>query len=236
MAYASIEETLTQGFSSGSTTHAVDMPNSVSSGELLLIVFSSYACGTITTPSGWTSLDTKGNHGAVFAKDADGTEGGTSVTVTVQVSKTASAIVHRISGWGGTLADDVDIAAVSAAQSAYPNARSLTAGWGAADNLFLSVAVAGDDDASFDSAPSGYSGLTSIVSGGGTNNGCSAGSAYIESASDTEDPTAFTLSASESWYAWTLVIEPGAAVGVSLVQLERRMPRGFCRGFCRGAA
>lgn len=95
-------------FSSDVTDHPVNMPATVTSGNLLLMPFTSDGSPTITTPSGWTLLYSQSNGtvvmGCAFARVATGSEGGTTVNVVTSAAENAAAQVYRISSWQGTLA------------------------------------------------------------------------------------------------------------------------------------
>jgi hypothetical protein len=213
--YPTVEDTLTQGFPNATTSHYVNMPATVNSGDLLVIWFACHRNRVLGTPSGWTVLqDAEDGSGlmraALYVRDANGTEGGTTVDVSTGAGEASAAIVYRISGWAGSLSTDVDSATpnTEVSDTTSVNPPSVTAGWGSADNLFIALGAAGDDDASFTGAPTNYTNLQSIVSGAGTDAGAEVGSAIREYTSSSDDPDAFTLSVSERYVATTLVVEP----------------------------
>ena len=112
MAFPTVESVTEEGFAGATTSHAVDMPATVTSGDLLLMIFASYSNSAITTPSGWTELaktESQFVSNAFYAKKAVGTEGGTEVDVVTAAGVAASAHVYRITAWGGTIATDIDI-------------------------------------------------------------------------------------------------------------------------------
>lgn len=229
MAFPTVEETLTQGFSSKTTSHSVDMPTTVNSGELLLVFICFNGLGGnvgTTTPTGWSQLAKSDDHydhiAVVYGKKSDGTEGGTSVNFQTGIETTAAAAVtRRISGWKGTLSTDVDITISSQGSGDSPNPTSVTADWGSDDNLFIAFAMGVDDDADFTAAPTNYSNLVDVISGGGINRGCETGIAEREYASASDNPGSFTLDDSESWIAGTIVIRPqqGTIIDATLGQL-----------------
>lgn len=218
MAYATVHETLTEAFGSASTAHAVDMPASVSTGNLLLLVFTSRT-GTHTTPSGWTSIanGAPGGSGSinfsVFGKDADGTEGGTTVDVVTSASAPGAAIVHHIYGWNGTLADDIDISLVLTSPStSAPDLGAVTAGWGGSeDNLYICAYGCADDDATYSAIPTNYGNQEEIVSGGGSNAGATTMTCRRELAADSDNPGAATISATQQSAGVAIVIRPGSS-------------------------
>lgn len=226
MAFPVVESTTSTGFSSTSTTHAVDYPSTVDSGDLLVMVFAANDGAVITTPSGYTELDqdedppTVAVRVGVFVKSAAGTEGGGSETVTIDASKTAAAQIIRVTGWSGTIATDIDISTAAIGSSSTPDPDSVSAGWGSADNLFITVVGAGDDDATVTSFPTNYGGGSGVISGGGGNNGCTVGSCYRSLASTTDDPGIFNLSEAEAWVSWTLVVAPTGAGGTNPMMMK----------------
>ena len=219
MTFPVVESVTESNYSGNVTSHLMDLPATVGAGNLLLMVFTNWSNTAQTTPSGWTALDKQTNGvyvgAGVYARDADGSESGTSVDVVTAAPVKGSGHIYRISGWGGTLADDVDISTVASGTGEVPNSASVTAGWGSDDNLFISIVGSGDDDVTMNSAASGgYGNLIDTACGGGANASGRSASARLEQASAADDPGNFTLASSEAWLAWTVVVEPaGAAAG-----------------------
>lgn len=89
-------------FSANQTTHTVNLPAGIASGDLLLLWFNKDGgTGTITTPSGWAiaiSTITATDQSILFSKTASGSEG-TTVSVTTSISESSTCIAYRISGW-----------------------------------------------------------------------------------------------------------------------------------------
>jgi len=201
-------------FSSATTAHLVNMPASVSAGDLLMILFANNTAATITNPSGWTqkwNFTPAGNNvtGACFVKVAAGTEGGTTVDVVTSSAKTAAAQVYRIDNWHGSLSDiEVGTLVESGGLGTTPNPPSLTASWGSKDNLWIAATQYGEDDVLVSAYPANYGTGTDTVSGAGSNAGCSVGSAQRDLTTATEDPGTFTLAAPEEWIANTIVVRP----------------------------
>jgi len=216
VAFPQVESVTT---SAGTTaTATVDMPESVDAGDLLLILLQDFG-SDITSPDGWTELY-NATHGtypngrcAVFVKKAAGTEGGGSVSITLGSYQYWAALTYRISAWSGTITD-VEATGTTGLDDS-PNPPSETATWGSADNLFLALAGAGDDDATFSAAPTNYSNLQQQAGGGGSNNSCEVAGAEREYASASDNPGTFTLSEIEAWHAITVVIKPAAAGGTT---------------------
>ena len=89
-------------FSANQTTHTVNLPSGIASGDLLLLWFSKDGTsGTITTPSGWSiaiSTITATDQSILFSRTASGSED-TTVSVTTSISESSTCIAYRISGW-----------------------------------------------------------------------------------------------------------------------------------------
>lgn len=144
------------------TSHPVPLPSPINAGDLLIILFAMAEFGfnwVINTPAGWTveasaSCGSADGEFRVFTRVADGSEGGSSVTITLSDGAVCSSQVYRITGWSGDLASGVDSASfVNAASSLAP--PTVTASWGVAENLFIAIAGQFDDNTIIDS-PADY--------------------------------------------------------------------------------
>lgn len=195
-----------------STTHNVNMPGTVNSGDLLLAFFTNDANSTVTTPSGWTQIATAVRTtqatGSVYAKKAAGTEGGTTVNFVTSASRAASANVYRVTGWSGDLGGVVAASVVPGGTTAGPNPPSLTTSWGSANNLWFAYA-AGSTWATT-SYPGSYTGGTTSTGGSGTT-GASTATAQRAVAAATEDPGAFTMTSAQNGVAFTVAVQPALA-------------------------
>src|SRR6185503_1787074 len=151
-----------QAFDSDTTSHAVTMPGTVHLGDLLILVFANDGSATVTTPGGWTALSSDANGSAarlsVYAKIADGTEGGTTVDFITSATEQASAIVIRIQGGSfypsiATLGVVVGTAATGTSVSPDPPSRTFP--WEAMNSLVLAIYGA-DDQAQATAFPASY--------------------------------------------------------------------------------
>lgn len=88
----------TTAFDIAATSHLVSMPSVVSAGDRLYVVFKATNATTPTTPAGWTLLDASISNSdtSVFYRNADGTEGGTTVNFVTGASQTAAAIAFNL--------------------------------------------------------------------------------------------------------------------------------------------
>lgn len=214
--FPSIKDRLTQEFSTAATAHAVTMPATVDSGDLLLTLFTndiSAAGTTTTTPSGWSVVGTAGNSGnqvraTVYAKVAAGTEDGTTVDFATSVAEEAASQVYRIpSGeWSGTLAG-VEASTASVASTNAPNPASLDPGaWGAENTLWIAYAGS-SSHTSVTTYPTNFNGGVHNISNTGTG-GASTSSAWLESATTSVDPGAFAMGNTTDSVAFTVAIRP----------------------------
>ncbi len=195
------------------TTHTLNMPASISSGDLIVMMFA--VDGDITTswPAGWVTLVDDSNAGgtqttlAVRYRIADGTEGAT-IDVDSSASEQSAHVSYRINAWHGTTPPEVDIAG---ANTANPDPPSVTASWGSDDNLWIAGTGYNDGRTVVTAYPTDYvsNQLNPAVGAGGTG----VGVATDEVATNTEDPATFTIDNGEVQTAFTIVVRPAAAVG-----------------------
>lgn len=120
-----VESSASTSYSANQTSHAVDLPSGVSSGDLLLLWFCmDSTTGTVTTPTGWNLEEgplLQTDRSILYSRIADGLEGAT-VTVATSTSESSTAIAVRISG-----ADNFITASGSAPSGIMANPTSVTA-------------------------------------------------------------------------------------------------------------
>lgn len=214
MAFPTVESLTEQAFASATTDHNVTMPATVNSGDLLLVVFMQFGGTTITTPSGWTRIAAPGSiGGAVYAKSAAGTEGGTNVNFQTNTNASAAAHLYRMTGWHGTVSGGVEVGTPAESGAGSPDPSSTTPSWGSADTLWIAYGCCLDDDVAFTGYPTGFTNGDYVVSGAGTNAGCEVGTARKEDTSASLDPDSFTLASTEAWISGTIAVRPGSAGG-----------------------
>ena len=209
--FPQVQSVTETSFAPAATSHLVLMPATVDPGDLLIMLVSFRDFPASATPGGWTPLFAATSGLAEFtayAKDAVGTEDGTTVDVTTGSNATGAAQVYRITNWEGTLANGVEVGTSAIASSSGPNSPSLTASWGVENNLWLAVASGSDDDVACSAQPSNYTICIDTMSLGGGNLSAQVYSASRENPVDAENPAAFLLASSEDWVANTIVIRP----------------------------
>lgn len=231
-AFPSIASVTTEVFSTAAASHNVDMPATVDAGDLLLVLFTSDGNTAVTDPDTtgpWTEklaqTSTTNVRGSVWIKVADGTEDGTQVDfATGATSEEAAAQVYRIPAgeWSGTTAG-VEANSNDAGSSNAPNPTSLNPGaWGTENTLWLAYA-GGSSYASVTSYPSTFQGGRHALSNTGTG-GASTSSAWLESATASVDPGAFSMGTTTNGVAFTIAIRP---VGASFTGSNRTVQTAF---------
>lgn len=210
MAFPSIAGTATTT-TAASTTHVLNLPTSIASGNLLLMFVyqnGSDAGFQFTWPAGWTELVDDGGlpKFGIAYRIADGGEGST-ISLTSVGSNEASSVCLRITGWHGTTPPEVST--INSETTTTPNPNSLTpSGWGAEDTLWL-AALSADFDSGSDAInafPASYTEAASSVA-------ASIGVisvAYREVNATSEDPGTFTLAVSQQAKTATLAVRPDA--------------------------
>jgi hypothetical protein len=221
MAYPTVQSITEDFITTRSTTHNITMPATVNAGDLLIIFIQVEFQNQIpATPSGWTVLDsdnlTGGASGkgssAIFAISAVGDEDSTEVNCSTAGSCVHAAQTYRITGWGGTVADDIDITAqTNATLATTHDIPSVTAGWGSDENLFICWLGCTDDDEDWSSGPTNYTNATGTITTLGTNLGSSCITARRELTAASDDPGNMTITASAYTRTALLVIKPAAS-------------------------
>jgi len=209
MAFPQVASVTPSQFSSAATSHSVAFPATVNAGDLLIILAASSNTGTQTpAASGFTLIGGNNNRCYLLAKVAAGTEGGSSVSLTMTNSATCAAQVIRITGWYGDLAGVENATANSVGSSAQANPPSVTASWGSDDNLWLAC-CGGVQDFTITGIPTDYTNDVLTDSGGGA---ATVVSTRRELASATNDPANFAgINPTTANRSYTIVIRPAGA-------------------------
>jgi hypothetical protein len=188
------------------TSHAVPLPNGVSPGDLLIVVFPYDGGGGVAWPAGWTEIldRANGSHAlAVAYRRADGSEGPT-VSVITQAEQ-AVGFTYRITGSHVTTAPEI-VSAVGS--STTPDPSGLTPSWGSANTLWLAAyGINGGPDKPGPSFPLTDNQLWARTGGSGASGGALA-SQVITAA--TLNPDAFVNTANLQWVAATIAVRPAS--------------------------
>jgi hypothetical protein len=189
------------------TAVTVAMPAAVNVGDILVAVMSVDGTVTVTwdnaTAGAWTQRATYAANSnqhllTIFTRTADGTEGGKVLNVGLSGSQQAVTRVMRVTGASGA----VEISTYARGNAVAADPPALTPSWGGA-SLYI-AALALDGTATIASGPTGYAGFMSRVSSA---SGQSTNATAWKLASGTEDPAAYTISATSNWVTATLALQ-----------------------------
>lgn len=204
---------------SATANHSVALPSDFASGDIVIIGFVNRSEDEPTFPAGWDFLADYGEGcasvigGLIKYRRIDGTES-SPITITTPTSVRAAYWAYRITGAHATTAPQAATQVISnCVASTAPDPGSLTASWGSDDNLFISATSYRD----------GGTGIT--VSAYSTNyadnqinaHGATPGTAVAVGVSSrnlagaTDNPGAFTITATAYWSANTVVVRPAPA-------------------------
>ena len=221
MAFPAVEATaLTAGASAAS--HAVPLPATVSSNSLLVVTGRVAVAGAVAvTGGGWTivqdSSDASDDVSFWMYRDtlADGTEDGTTVTVTHGTGK-MSAISMSITGAENPATQAPESSTVAVGTGSNPGPTTCTPTGGAKDYLWIAVGHAdGEHTSPPATIPANYGGSVGDGTGTGglpaTNTRTYIATRQLNAAS--EDPGTWTTSVAvqSGWTAWTLAVHPATS-------------------------
>lgn len=139
-----LSNTATDLGAADATLHLINMPATVNVGDLLIALIAVDGNPTITTPSGWTLLNSTPAtvavvKAAVYYKVADGSEGGTTADFTTGASERMMGQVVRIAA--GTYSGVPEAAGAGTSSSVNPDPPNLTPSWGALNTLWIAMSA-----------------------------------------------------------------------------------------------
>ena len=198
--------------------------NAIEAGDLIVInVARDGTTGTMSI-SGYTPLfqanAASASAGATLVKIASGSESGT-FTFTPGASEQGVWRIAVLKGWWGTISGGVEAGGSATGTSTAPNPGSFSPSWGSAANWWRAVAAHDNGATTFTGFPSNFPDNQFGDESGGSG-GAGLGGATLIATATSEDPNAFTLSASRAWRAWVVAVRPGAtptATSVARVSL-----------------
>lgn len=204
----------TQGLTA-TTAPVIDLPTSgIASGSLLLVLFYSAAAGAVGWPTGWTELVDASPHAAddqiaIAWKVADGSENGTSITLSSGNGRFIG-VAFAISGAADPSIQPPEISTAATGSATDPDAPNFTPTGGAKDYLWI-AAFGMEGEGVFSSHPTNYSfsaGTNSGTAGGAASNcvGALAGR-KLNAASENPGPWSYS-SGEDDWVAYTIAIHP----------------------------
>lgn len=204
--------------STADTAHVINLPASIVSGELLLLVTAKGTPATTTlfnALAGWTEvIDENVSLGmTIWARDATGTEGAT-VTMTSAANCRSASVAYRISG-AAPVSRLPELSTVATGSSTTPDATTCTPTGGAKDYLWVSCfnrdGEEADDDTWVTAAPATPSAFGSLLQKAcgiaGNNLAGMVATATLASNAASLDAGAFTC-ATGAWRAFTIAVHP----------------------------
>jgi hypothetical protein len=219
MAYPTVES-ISSNNAALAASHTVTLPTGITSGDYLLMWFAADKAQTFTV-TGWVEefyddmerFSLGSGAGALFSRDADGTEGST-VSVGLSNSQEAAWYCWRISGHDTTTTLEY---ANNASTSTNPDPPNLTPSWGSKDTLWLTCACI--DNLAITAGPTSWTNFKAE-----SNGDANIGTARLESTNTSENPGTFT-SSSDDWITVTIGIQPsgGAAAGSLITQKHHNL-------------
>lgn len=210
--------------STAATSHSVVLPATVNAGDLLMIFGRVAVAGTVAiTGGGWTIVQdsSDGSDDVTFFawRDtlADGTEDGTSVTVTHGNGK-MSAYTKAIGGAEDPATQAPEHSTVAVANSTTPDPTACTPTGGAKDYYWIWFGGWEGEQTLSKTVPTNYTGTVDVSSGTGgvitTNTQIKVCRRTANASS--EDPGSVTLSVADDWTAWTIAIHPASSTTLAI--------------------
>lgn len=196
-----VETTSTYISLSAASSHTVNLPSGITSGDLLLMVYTIDSDGLINSITDWTIIpnimidNVSAGFGFLY-KVADGSEGAT-LEVPCDSVENLATVCLRISGASGSVEYVVKT-------NNPADALEITPSWGAAANLWVVSYHFGQGNARVTSPPSGYTLAGATESTVDVETAC----AYKSSFSATENPPVATVINNFSGGTMTFAIEP----------------------------
>ena len=213
MAFPTVTGTNTTNGTAAVTSAAVNLPATVNAGDTLIVFHRSAVSGAHAYPGGWTEFFDIGTPDQTSAawKKADGTEGGTQITVTQASGKFAS-VAYSIGNAADPTVTAPQASTGTSGNSANPDPGTVTPTGGADDYLWLTFMGVEGEQTSPPTYPTNYTeSQTAADSGAGgaiTTNVRVAGAKRTDLNAASENPGTFTISAADDWRAFTIAVHP----------------------------
>lgn len=209
--------TTTDVQATNSATPTLDFGFTASAGDLIICLAGKDGNGTVTWPGSWVEIkDAAHTGGVAFIAYLIAAGGETSVVPTATVSERWEVIFVRIptGEWHGTTAPEISTGATGSGTS--PDPDSLSPSWGAVANT-IAIATCFRDDSVANTVtgwPTGYDDNQTDINSTASAQNVACAIDFVNSTSI--DPGAFTISASETWAAYTIAVRPVASSGTTV--------------------
>lgn len=225
MAFPSVRSAIKTDGTTATTTPSVSLPATIGGADTILVVFRSAAAGAIGWPSAdWNELidaapDASGDQVGIAWKKADGSEGGTSITLSSGNGKFA-AVAYAISEATDPFRQAPQISTVAVGTTGEPNATTVTPTGGAKDYLWLTVYTMEGEQTGVTSYPTNYTGsqlFANSGTGGAVTTNVTIGSATRAANAASEDAGVWDVTGTlDDSSAYTIAFHPAEAIAAPL--------------------
>ena len=201
MAYPQIAAS-TSGFTtSNATSTSITVPSGTQAGDLMVLLISKDGTGTFTTPSDWTQLVNAGSSAqavGIFYRQ-----------LSASLSNFTIAHASEMTAWILLRIPNGDIPTVSSAatgNSTTPNPPSLASSFAAGTEIMWLAFAGWDYNRTCSAYPTTFTD-NRLTSNSTATGGSGVAMATLESTTSPQDPSTFTISATDTWQAYTLAIK-----------------------------
>lgn len=220
MASPTVRSTAVTNGSTASATPVINLPATVVAGDFLVVVIRADNEEAYTWPAGWNVMsplpdtsDASDDQIGGRYKVADGSEGGTTIQLSRTQSNKFSAVAYAIAG-----ATNIEAGGLATGTSTAPDPLTFTPSGGSQDYLWLSIGTwEGEQTSPPTATPTNYTnkiGANSGTAGAVTTNTRVAGVNRATTATS-ENPGAWTISASDDWTAFVIALWTPPAVPIT---------------------
>lgn len=222
MAFPQIVSITNSSRSSSSANDVVTLPTTAS-GDLLIVIHCAENHGGSTINEGFTEIKDAAGAGPervlVAYKIATGTDN--DPTVSKDTSERFSAQVIRISAasWHGTTPPEISTGATgSPVPNINPDPDSLTASWGAEDNLWIASFCMDENESTAPLPTVSFSLPDNQTDGNSPFSSAISAISSDELAQATLDPGTYTMQtgSNDTWIGFTIAVRPAAAGGAAV--------------------
>ena len=200
MAYPTIANYTTGMTASNATSTSITVPSGTQAGDLMLLLISKDGTGLFTNPSGWTQLAQRAYSGQSVA--------GYYRQLTAPLSNFTIAHASEMTAWILLQIPGGDIPQISSyvdGSSTAPNPPSLTHSFVAGTEVMWLAMMGHDYNRTTSAYPSNFPD-NRINSRSTATGGSGVSMATLNSTTNPQDPSAFTISSKDTWTAYTLAI------------------------------
>jgi hypothetical protein len=211
MAFPTVRSTAVTNGTAATSTPTINLPATVSAGDILIVLIRQDNEEGYTWPAGWTALDplpdtSDGSDDQTSCrwKTATGSEGGTTIQLSRTQSNKFAALSYAIAG-----ANHIEAGGLTVGASTAPNALTFAPSGGTQDYLWLNMgAWEGEQTSPPAATPTNYSNVIGANSGtaGAVTTNCRVASCRRTTTAASEDASAWTISASDNWTAFTIAL------------------------------